>query len=254
MQLFSERKSGTKKKGDFEILKKLCEKHFRDYLFQEVRTSTGPRLAPSYRTQTKFDYKVMEHYFLKQTKESNMSPQNYASCVTDLETLFDMLETAYSFQQEYLEATEKDKRLFYFEHQLNDSLKDWGYEMKQGVVMKLPEDGMKELVEEAIPSGVIQDDESKLQHAIAQFFKRNASDGDKRNAIRSLGDLLESVRGELQSEPQLGADENAIFNILNTYGIRHHNDVQKHLEEPYLTWTFYLLLNTVKTFIKIKKQ
>ncbi|PIR50705.1 hypothetical protein COU78_05000 [Candidatus Peregrinibacteria bacterium CG10_big_fil_rev_8_21_14_0_10_49_24] len=257
MLLFSERKTGTKKKGNFEILKKLCEKHFRDYLFQEVRVSTGPRLAPSYRKKAKFNLEVMKLYFLKHTNDFNMSPLNYSSCVTDLETLFDMLETAYCFQQEYLEAEEKDERLFFFEHQINDCLEDYGYEMKQGAISQLPEDGMRQLVEEVVEYGVIESDVSKIQHAIGLFFKRNATSEDKISAILSLQHLLEVIREQLKTDEFLKSEESTLFNVANNKRIRHmleekdKTKIQESMEEPYLTWFFYRQLNCIKTYLKI---
>ncbi len=258
--LYSELKSGAKKKGDFQILKQLCWKHVSDYLFQTERIASGPRLAASYRTEYVFNLEVMNHYFLKKTKDPDFTPSNYEACVVNFDSLFDMLTATYQFQFDYADSKERDRRLFFFEHQINECLEDWKYEMKDGIIRQLPEDGMKQLINEHVPLGLIEDDESKIQHAIDLFFRRNASEEDKKSALKALYELLEIVREDLKSNEYLSCEEDDIFSVANNKRIRHMLDksdksktkVQESLEEPYVTWVFYKMLNTIKTYLKIK--
>lgn len=256
--LFSERKTGKKKEGEFEILKKLCLKHVNDYLFQKKRVLRSPRLAGQYTIENKYNLDVMNHYFLKATKDPEMYPSNYESCVVNYESLFDMLELSYRFLHEYSETEQRDERVFFFQAQLNECLKDWGYVMTDGIVSRLPEEGLEQLVNDQVPLGIIQDDESKIQHAIELFFKRDATSEDKKSAIKALYELLEVVRNDLKADEFLRCEEDDIFSVTNNKRIRHmleqsdKTKIQDSIEEPYVTWVFYKMLNTIKTYLKSK--
>jgi hypothetical protein len=258
--LFSERKSGQKKKGDFEILKKLCKKHVDDYLFEKKKVLHGPRLMNQFTIENKYNLNVMNHYFLRETKDPEMYPLNYDACVQDFENLFDMLELAYKFMKEFTDSGHRDERIFFFEAQNNESLKDWHYIMNQGTVSQLPEEGMKYLVNEKVPLGIIEDDETKIQHAIDLFFKRNSTAEDKKSALKALYEVLEVVREDLKSNEYLRCEEDDIFSVANNKRIRHmleqkdKTKLQESLQEPYITWAFYKMLNTIKTYLKSKAQ
>jgi len=258
--LFSERKTGKKKEGDFKILKILCKKHFDDYLSEKKKVLRSPRYLSQHTIENKYNLDVMKHYFLKASKDPEMYPSNYESCVVDFGSLFDMLELSCRFLHEYTDSEHRDKRLFFFQHQLNECLKDWGYILNDGIVSRLPEEGLEHLVNEQVPLGLIQDDESKIQHAIDLFFKRNASEEDKKSALKALYELLEIIRKDLKSNKYLSREEDDIFSVANNERIRHMIDrshksktgVQESLEEPYVTWMFYKMLNTIKTYLKSK--
>jgi|GEM_PF-2125511 len=242
--LYSERKTGKKKSVDFAVLKQLCNKRFRDFL--RVMTSSNRFREPI------LDHDGIQHYFLAKTKKLTLNPLAFESNIQTENDLFDMLECAYQFLKDHI--ADKDVREI-FAFQLNkDALNSYGYEMSwdDGVIRHKPEDGMDMLVNENVPFDAIPSAEQKITDAIYFFFKRNATEEDKKRAIKELGDLLEHVRKELKEIPHLQADENLIFKMLNEYSIRHHNNKQMELPEPYLTWFFYLLLNTIKTFLKLK--
>ena len=84
-----------------------------------------------------------------------------------------------------------------------------------------------------------------LHHAIDQFRRRGATREDKRAAIIALAGILETNRGLLKNE-LLRKDEGALFNIANSYAIRHQNaDQRPDYDDAYLDWIFWLYLATV---------
>lgn len=206
-----------------------------------------------------FDHDEMQHYFLAKTKKSSLNPLDFESSVQTEDDLFDILECAYQFLKDY----SHDKKMYgAFAFLLNrDALNSYGYEMSlhDGVIRQKPEDGMDRLVNEEVPLGIIQDDEVKIGHAIDLFFKRNASDEDKKSAIKVLYELFEVVCEDLKKDEYLKCEAEDISKFANhNSGIRHilekdKTKTQERMEEPYLTWFFYKLLNTIKTYLKAKK-
>lgn len=85
----------------------------------------------------------------------------------------------------------------------------------------------------------------RVEHAIALFRGRNATREVKRDAVRSLGDVLESRRGDVGKH--LGSrDEDALFQILNRFDIRHLNKAaQTDYGDDFLEWVFWTLLSTL---------
>ncbi|MDP7453955.1 MAG: hypothetical protein QF809_00225 [Candidatus Peribacteraceae bacterium] len=244
--LFSERKTGTKTKGGFEILKKLCETPFNDSLLLKIKSHS---LTPI----RKYSDKNLSYYFLHKTRKAELSPLSLETSAQSENDLFDMLKCAYSFLHDNSAgdpyANDPHRK---FQLIINSFLPDYGYTMKDGVIFSTPEKGLENLVDESMPATDIPSLDEKLDHAEKLFFGRNATDEDKRTAIKSIGDLFEHARNDLAKNKQLSGDEEDIFNILNNFGIRHHREGQKEISEPYLTWVYYALLNTLKTFLKLK--
>lgn len=88
--------------------------------------------------------------------------------------------------------------------------------------------------------------DSRVRHAIATFRHRNASDEQKRDAIRNLADVLEYLREEGKTGLPT-KDEDRLFEIANQYAIRHHNPRQRTSYDAgiWLDWMFYAFLNGV---------
>lgn len=84
-----------------------------------------------------------------------------------------------------------------------------------------------------------------LHHAIDQFRRRGATREDKRAAIIALSGILETNRALLKEE-LLRSDEGALFNIANSYAIRHQRaDQRPDYDDAYLDWIFWWYLATV---------
>lgn len=89
--------------------------------------------------------------------------------------------------------------------------------------------------------------DTRVQHAISAFRRHNASDEDKRDAIRNLADVLEHLRAEVDGTGLPGKDEDRLFEIANSFSIRHHNPNQRTGYDAgvWLDWIYYAFLNSV---------
>ncbi|MDH6709156.1 hypothetical protein P3T27_005902 [Kitasatospora sp. MAA19] len=89
-------------------------------------------------------------------------------------------------------------------------------------------------------------DDIELEHALAQFRARGASEMDRRQAVIALAGILERRRG-LVKEQLLSKDEGALFQIANQFGIRHQDAKQQkeYNSELYLEWIFYWYVATI---------
>jgi hypothetical protein len=81
--------------------------------------------------------------------------------------------------------------------------------------------------------------------AIAKYRRYRSTIAERRDAIRDLADVLEYIRPKLK-EVLTKPDEADLFNIVNNFGIRHHNQQQKSDYDAsiWLSWMFYFYLAT----------
>ena len=86
----------------------------------------------------------------------------------------------------------------------------------------------------------------KVAHAIALFRHRGATFEDKRSAAIALAGILEDRRSLLKAE-LITKDENALFQIANSFAIRHQNPAQQSdYGEAFIDWIFWLYAATVE--------
>lgn len=80
--------------------------------------------------------------------------------------------------------------------------------------------------------------------AIRSFRRRDATAPDRRAALGMLAGVLENRRKEVKRV--LGADETALFNIANNFGLRHNNERQQvDYGDDFLDYLFAILLAAV---------
>jgi hypothetical protein len=106
-------------------------------------------------------------------------------------------------------------------------------------------DARDDLVERALqsPEPRVRD---RVQHAVAQFRDRHATVAHRREATRTLADVLE-LRKTLLRQELFSKDESALFHIANTFELRHLNEQQKPNYNPaFLDWLFWWYLATVE--------
>jgi len=117
----------------------------------------------------------------------------------------------------------------------------------------MPNIPMIGLVDQKISTGDIEIDE-KINHAKDLFFQEPQTLDRMRSACESLCFVLEPLRSEL-SDFFTSSDVNDFFQIVNRFDIRHNKEnTIKLVYEEQLEWVFYTLLNTVNTFVKIKRK
>lgn len=108
------------------------------------------------------------------------------------------------------------------------------------------------LVNQQITTGDAETD-AMIEHARALFFNPPATLEAKRSACECLSYLLEPLRQELKV--LFVGDTEIFFNLINNFAIRHNKETTKRMEHPeQLEWVFYGLLNTLNTYVKMKKK
>lgn len=132
--------------------------------------------------------------------------------------------------------------------------------MDNGQIVSATNNALVELSNTALG---LSDDESSLrrytiepiQEGVQQYMARGANEADKKAAIKSLVDALESIR-PLVKKTLLSEDENALFNIANNFAIRHNGKNQRrdYDKSVWYDWVFHVNLAALMTIINIVKQ
>jgi len=109
------------------------------------------------------------------------------------------------------------------------------------------------IIQPIINSGNVETDK-RINHAVSLFYQENATIEDKRSASEELSFILEPFRKDIDKY-FLDKDVNFFFQLVNEFDIRHNKEKTKKLiYEEQIEWIFQCLLNTLITFIKLKKR
>ena len=140
-----------------------------------------------------------------------------------------------------------------FANEINSALRDYGgtYQLSgDGEIICVADEGLEELVEDPLPELEPANVQSKVAAARSRFRRYGASIDDRRDAVRTLADVLEYLRPELK-QILLPKDESDLFNIANNFAIRHHNRSQKdnYDQELWLKGMFYTYLATIRVVV-----
>ena len=111
-------------------------------------------------------------------------------------------------------------------------------------------EGLRQLVNNhASPSS---DTQEKVDHACRLFLKHDATVHDKHSALVDLIGVLEPLRSKMKA--RIGKRESdKLFDIANSYGIRHQGQIQGELDGSYMQWYFYSTLSTIDLMAKLNK-
>lgn len=111
---------------------------------------------------------------------------------------------------------------------------------------------LRPLLNEPVPDDVPDPLRDPLRRAIEEYRRRDASDHDKRVALRHLADVLEPLRAQID-EHLLPADESALFQIANKFWIRHNTRVQlrNYDGSTWLDWMFYVYVATARALLGV---
>lgn len=111
--------------------------------------------------------------------------------------------------------------------------------------------GRELLIEQATAK---QDTRGQIQHAIAMYRGRTATQHDKRSAVITLAGVLEARRSEVK-EQLLKKDERALFQIANEFSIRHQGDSQRDDYDPaFVDWIFWWYLATIELTDQLRSR
>jgi hypothetical protein len=114
-----------------------------------------------------------------------------------------------------------------------------------GRLVQVEPTGLEDLPEKALAAAT-PETADRVQHAIALFRSRKASEEERRSAVITLAGILEERRSLLKAE-LLAKDEAALFEIANTFAIRHQRaDQRSDYDSAFLDWLFWWYLGTVQ--------
>jgi hypothetical protein len=127
-----------------------------------------------------------------------------------------------------------------------------GYELSEpGEILELAQQGTAPLLAANLPS-IDGNVTERVTSAIAKYRRYRSTIAERRDAIRDLADVLEYIRPKLK-EVLTKPDEADLFNIVNNFGIRHHNQQQKSDYDAsiWLSWMFYFYLATIHAAMRM---
>jgi hypothetical protein len=128
-----------------------------------------------------------------------------------------------------------------------------GYTLTQaGEVEQLADRGLEPLVDAELPTPHREDVAARVDAATRKFRRQRASLDDRRGAVRDLADVLEYLRPKVKSV-LVRKDESELFELANSFGIRHHNEKQKtqYDQAVWLSWMFYYYLATIHACVRL---
>ena len=99
--------------------------------------------------------------------------------------------------------------------------------------------------------------DGKVRKAILKWRNRHLDMGERRQAIRELADVFEWLKKTKKLEKVLNRkDEAAIFEIANSFAIRHHEPKQKkeYDETIWCSWILHFYLATYHAVIRMLKK
>lgn len=114
-----------------------------------------------------------------------------------------------------------------------------------GRLVRVVDDARNDLLDRALATPD-PDVRGRVEHAIALFRGRSATEHDKRSAIFTLATVLEA-RKKLLDTALFSDDESALFHIANRFDLRHSNDKQHQNYDPaFRDWVFWWYLATIE--------
>jgi hypothetical protein len=121
-----------------------------------------------------------------------------------------------------------------------------------GEILHTPETGLEGLFEQPLAQYDPENVDQRIDFARRKFLRRQASDDDRRDAVRELADVLEFLRPELK-QVLTRSDESDLFNIANSFGVRHHNSSQKTAYDKaiWYEWMFYHYMATINAALRL---
>lgn len=142
-----------------------------------------------------------------------------------------------------------------FHEKVNNLLKRYkdGFELSlEGEIFAVPDAGLEPLVSASLKTSDPGNIDKRVEEAKVKFRRRTASNEDRRDAIRDLADVLEYIRPEIK-KVLTSKDEADLFELANSFGIRHHNSRQKgdYDQDIWFSWMFYYYLATIHAAVRL---
>ncbi len=144
-----------------------------------------------------------------------------------------------------------------FREKANTFLVDYkaGYVLAEsGQIIAQGTAGLQYILDADIVPYDVRNVDSKVQHAVSKWRDRHSTPSDKKEAVRELADVFEWLKKTKRLEQVLDRkDESAIFEIANSFAIRHHDPKQKanYDQSIWYSWMFHFYLATYHAVIRL---
>jgi len=160
------------------------------------------------------------------------------------------------------EGYDDDAGRLEFRQKSNVFLADYksGYELAaDGMIQMRGTDGLQHVLNADIIPFDEANVDSKVRRAISKWKGRHGTEDDKKECIRDLADVFEWLKKTKGLASVLdGKDDSALFELANSFAIRHHNQKQKgnYDAEIWYSWMFHFYLATYHASVRllIKKE
>ena len=256
---------------DFYSLKRV----FR-HIFDELENDFYFREATGYSCVDEGDIRGIwgsdiEAYIFLELKMVDIWPIQDKIEWYDEPTLFTIIEFLYEFVSEpqskwyhdyarcgwHTSDYDKEIGRENYRMKINKILKEYdkGYQLSlEGEIIEITPKGFEELVEEIPQTDDPDNIDNRIKTSITKYFRYGSNIDEKKDAIRSLADVLEYLKKEgcvLASK-----DDSDLFEIINRYDIRHHNRSQQSGYDVniWYDWFFYNFLSSIKVLVKLKEE
>lgn len=149
---------------------------------------------------------------------------------------------------------DKDEGKKIYRTEINTFLRNYkkGYELSEdGEIFEIPPSGFEAFITEPIKTDDPENIDKRLEYAKNRYLRYGSTLEDKKDAVRTLADILEYLRKcgiRLQNK-----DDDDLFNIINNFDIRHHNTSQQkgYDREIWYDWMFYTFLSSINVLLKL---
>ncbi len=124
-----------------------------------------------------------------------------------------------------------------------------------GLIVELGEEGLEDLIAEALPESAPDDVAARVASAVKVFRDRHSDIAGLLHAVLDLAAALEELRPRVKQE-MLSKDEGALFELANGFSIRHADRRQRgDYDKPvWLRWSFYVYLATIHAVLRVEAR
>ena len=257
---------------DFRMFKKVFLHIFNeienvDLLFREA---TGDRCVDRGEIHGLWGSDIETYIYLK-LKYNNIWPLQKNIGTFDEPTLFTVIEFLYDYVSEpqskyyhswkncgwHASKYDRNKGKEKYRLKINEILKDYdrGYQLSSdGEIVEVAPTGFEPIFVETVQTEDHNNIDNRIKRAKSKYRKYGATIDDKKDAIRSLADVLEFLKKEGINLPS--KDDDDLFRIINGFDIRHHNRLQQgeYTKEIWYDWMFYTFLSSINVILKLRME
>lgn len=174
--------------------------------------------------------------------------------------LFSVIEFLYEYvynntiNGQYRDIVDGQKE---YRNMVNDILRFYneGYELSDdGEIFKLSPPGFETLIKETVKTSDPKNIDLRVKYAISKFAHYNSSVEDRKEAVRTLADVLEYLKNIDIRLPT--DDEKNLFHIINKFDIRHLNRSQQsdYDKDIWYDWMFYTFLASIRVLLELNNK